>query len=49
MFPAAMATLLVLFGLLILGVLEGHVFVRPYPAAYQAESASTAQLDSILE
>jgi putative Mg2+ transporter-C (MgtC) family protein len=49
MFPAAMATLLVLFGLLILGVLEKHVFVRPYPASYQAEAASTAELDSILE
>lgn len=49
MFPATMATLLVLFGLLILGILEQHVFVRPYPASYQAESASTAQLDSILD
>jgi putative Mg2+ transporter-C (MgtC) family protein len=48
MFPAAMATLLVLFGLLILGILEEHVFVRTYPAAYQIESESAAQLDSIL-
>jgi putative Mg2+ transporter-C (MgtC) family protein len=48
MFPAAMATVLVLFALLILGVLEEHVFVRTYPVAYQAESESAAQLDSIL-
>ncbi len=49
MFPAAMATLLVLFGLLILGILEERVFVRAYPASYQAESASVALLDSILK
>ena len=48
MFPAAMATALVLFGLLILGVLEEHVFVRTYPAVYQAESESGAELESIL-
>jgi len=48
MFPAAMATLLVLFGLLILGILEEHVFVRTSPTAYQVESESAAQLESIL-
>jgi putative Mg2+ transporter-C (MgtC) family protein len=48
MFPATMATALVLFALLILGVLEEHVFVRTYPVAYRAESGSAAQLDSIL-
>ena len=30
MLPATLATILVLFGLMILGVLEQHVFVRPY-------------------
>jgi putative Mg2+ transporter-C (MgtC) family protein len=48
MFPAAMATLLVLFGLLILGILEEHVFVRTYLTSYQAESESAAQLESIV-
>jgi putative Mg2+ transporter-C (MgtC) family protein len=49
MFPAAMATVLVIFGLLILGILEQHVFVRPYSAAYQAEAASTDELYPLLE
>ncbi len=47
-FPAAMATALVVFALLILGILEEHVFVRTYAAAYHAESASAAELDSIV-
>jgi putative Mg2+ transporter-C (MgtC) family protein len=49
MIPAALATLLVLFGLLILGVLERHVFVRPYAAVYQAEAAGTAELYLLLD
>jgi putative Mg2+ transporter-C (MgtC) family protein len=49
MFPASMATVLVIFGLLILGILEQHVFVRPYSAAYQAEAASTNELYPLLE
>jgi putative Mg2+ transporter-C (MgtC) family protein len=47
--PAALATVLVLFGLFILGILEQHVFVRPYSAVYQAEAATTAELYSLLE
>ena len=39
MIPALLATVLVIFGLLILGVLEKKVFVRPYPAIYQATAA----------
>jgi putative Mg2+ transporter-C (MgtC) family protein len=49
MIPAAVATLLVLFGLVILGLLERHVFVRPYAAVYQAEAAGTGELYSLLE
>jgi putative Mg2+ transporter-C (MgtC) family protein len=48
MLPAALATVLVISGLLILGILEEHVFVRSYSVAYQAESASISHLDSIL-
>ena len=49
MLPAALATILVLFGLMILGVLEKHVFVSPNSVAYQAEAASTAELYNILD
>jgi putative Mg2+ transporter-C (MgtC) family protein len=49
MFPAAMATVLVLCALLILGVLEEHIFVHTYPAAYQVESESADQLNSLLD
>ncbi len=49
MFPATLATALVLFGLLILGVLEKKVFVRPYPAMYQAAAAGTEELYAILD
>ncbi len=48
MFPATIATVLVLFGLLVLGVLEQHVFGRAYPAAYQAASDDAQALYSIL-
>jgi putative Mg2+ transporter-C (MgtC) family protein len=48
MLPAALATILVLCGLMILGVLEKHIFVRPYSAAYQAEAASTDELYVLL-
>jgi putative Mg2+ transporter-C (MgtC) family protein len=49
MIPAALATALVIFGLLILGVLEKKVFVRPYPAMYQAAAAETEGLYAILD
>jgi putative Mg2+ transporter-C (MgtC) family protein len=49
MLPAALATILVLFGLMILGVLEKHVFVSPCSVAYQAEAASTAELYNVLD
>jgi putative Mg2+ transporter-C (MgtC) family protein len=49
MFPAALATVLVLFGLLILGILERGVLVRPYSWAYQAEAASTGELYAVLD
>jgi putative Mg2+ transporter-C (MgtC) family protein len=49
MIPATLSTVLVLFGLLILGVLEEHVFVRPYCALYQAEAATTVELYSLLD
>jgi putative Mg2+ transporter-C (MgtC) family protein len=48
MFPATIATILVIFGLLVLGVLEQHVFGRAYPAAYQAASDDAQELYSIL-
>ncbi len=48
-FPAVMATVLVVFGLLILGLLEQRVFVRPYPTVYQAEAASTDELYPLLD
>src|SRR6266496_4396393 len=37
--PAALATALVIFGLLFLGIWEQHLFPRPYPSIYQATSA----------
>src|SRR6266511_3098 len=49
MVPAALATVLVIFGLLILGVMEKKVFVRPYPAMYQAAAAGTDALDALLD
>lgn len=49
MIPAALAAALVFFGLLILGYLEQHVFVRPYPAMYQAAGASITDLYSLLD
>jgi putative Mg2+ transporter-C (MgtC) family protein len=48
MFPATIATILVIFGLLVLGVLEQHVFGRVYPTAYQATSTSVDDLYAIL-
>jgi putative Mg2+ transporter-C (MgtC) family protein len=49
MIPAALATALVLFGLLILGLIEIHIFVRPYPAVYQVSGDSTPELFTLLE
>ncbi len=49
MLPAALATVLVIFGLLILGVLEKKIFVRPYPAIYQATAASVEALYALLD
>lgn len=49
MLPAALATVLVLFGLLILGVLEKKVFVRPYPAMYQATAANRDALYALVD
>jgi putative Mg2+ transporter-C (MgtC) family protein len=49
MIPATLATLLVLFGLLVLGLLERHVFVRPHTAAYQAVAAETRDLYKLLD
>ncbi len=49
MFPAAMATVLVIFGLFILGFLEKRVFVRPYSTAYQAEAPGTDELYRLLD
>jgi putative Mg2+ transporter-C (MgtC) family protein len=49
MVPAALATILVLFGLMVLGILEQHVFVRPCAVLYQAEAASSGQLYSLLD
>lgn len=47
--PAAIASVLVLAGLRILGLFEQHVFVRPYPAAYQASAGGTQELYSLLD
>ena len=49
MIPAALATVLVIFGLLILGVLEKQVFVRPYQAIYEAAAAGTDVLYPLLD
>jgi putative Mg2+ transporter-C (MgtC) family protein len=49
MIPATLATVLVIFGLLILGLLEQRVFVRPYSAAYQAQAESTEELYSLVD
>jgi hypothetical protein len=48
MFPATIATALVIFGLIVLGVLEQHVFYKSYPTAYQAASTSVDDLYAIL-
>jgi putative Mg2+ transporter-C (MgtC) family protein len=49
MVPAALATILVLFGLMILGVLEQNVFVRPHSTAYRAKASGTDQLYGLLD
>jgi putative Mg2+ transporter-C (MgtC) family protein len=49
LFPATLATVLVLLALLILGMLERHIFVRPYTAAYLAEAANSAELYALME
>ncbi len=49
MIPAALATALVVFSLLFLGVWEQHIFPRPYPAAYQATSANREALYALLD
>jgi putative Mg2+ transporter-C (MgtC) family protein len=49
MIPAAVATVLVIFGLIILGILEAHVFLRSHPAAYQVAAASAGTLYLLLE
>jgi putative Mg2+ transporter-C (MgtC) family protein len=49
MFPAAMATVIVVSGLIMLGYLERHVFVRPHSAVYQAEAPTSDELYSLLE
>jgi len=48
MFPAMLATVLVIFGLLILGLLEQRVFGTSYPTAYQASSGDAQELYGIL-
>jgi putative Mg2+ transporter-C (MgtC) family protein len=48
MFPASIATVLVIFGLLILGILEQHVFMKSYSTAYQAASDNATDLYAIL-
>jgi putative Mg2+ transporter-C (MgtC) family protein len=48
MFPATLATALVMSGLLMLGILEQHVFVRPHCAIYMAEAASLDELYSLI-
>ncbi len=49
MIPAALATMLVLFGLLILGILEQHVFVRRYPAAYMVDAGDASHLHELMD
>jgi putative Mg2+ transporter-C (MgtC) family protein len=49
MIPAALSTILVLFGLMVLGVLEEHVFMRPHSVAYQAVAADTGGLYALLD
>lgn len=49
MIPAALCTLLVLFGLLILGVFEQHIFVRLESATYQAAAVSSDDLFALLD
>jgi len=47
--PALVATVLVVMGLIVLGVLEQHVFVRPRSAAYLAEAANSDELYPLLD
>ena len=49
MIPAALATALVIFGLLFLGVMEQHIFERPYPAIYQATAANRDALYALVD
>ena len=49
MMPAALATVVVIFGLLILGVWERHLFARPYSAIYEAAAAGTGELYGLLD
>lgn len=49
MFPATLATLLVLFGLLILGFFEQNVFVRLQSAVYQASADTSDELFALLD
>jgi putative Mg2+ transporter-C (MgtC) family protein len=48
-FPATLATVLVILGLLMLGILEQRVFMRPHCAFYQVEAATRDELYSLLE
>jgi putative Mg2+ transporter-C (MgtC) family protein len=48
MVPATIATALAVFVLLVLGILEQHVFINPYLAAYHASSADADRLYSIV-
>lgn len=48
MFPATIATVLVIFGLLVLGLLEQHVFGRTVSTAYQVASTDSQELYAIL-
>jgi putative Mg2+ transporter-C (MgtC) family protein len=49
MIPAAMATVLVIFGLLILGILEDHVFPRRRTVAYQTIVPDSGYFHKLLE
>ena len=49
MLPATLATALVIFGLLFLGVWERHLFARPYPAIYQATAADSNALYALVD
>jgi putative Mg2+ transporter-C (MgtC) family protein len=49
MIPAALSTILVLFGLLILGILEESVFARPYCALYRAEAVTAVELYALVD